>query len=386
MAQKKTAFAALAAAAAMPIVSQAEVAPEDEVFAYRYSQYSESDNPRERTFTPELKRYEIDVHQFRYAKPLGEDWYINSEFQYETLSGASPTQTYREDGKSVLITSGATIDETRYDVKVSPKRYFSEGSLGGTFAFSTENDYQSISLGTDGSLELFNKHTTLLAAISASIDTLSPSDANGSPNREAADGRNKRSLSLYEGVSQIIDKNRVIQVGLGVTHFSGFLSDPYKTYDKRPSERDQFTISANYRHYFAVGDGAAFHADYRFYADDWGILSHTLSARWAQRYHSNWAQFRFIPSLRYYRQSEADFYTLDRVPQGEYFSSDARLSNYGAITLGLENQANWRTWTLSFDFQYYFADETLSVVGRTGDETPSLLSYTVLSFGVAYRF
>ena len=101
MAQKKTAFAALAAAAAMPIVSQAEVAPEDEVFAYRYSQYSESDNPRERTFTPELKRYEIDVHQFRYAKPLGEDWYINSEFQYETLSGASPTQTYREDGTSV---------------------------------------------------------------------------------------------------------------------------------------------------------------------------------------------------------------------------------------------------------------------------------------------
>ena len=388
MKSKHNALAALTAAAlplSSPLVN-AEATPEKQVLAYRYSQYSEMDNPRERTFTPETKRYAIDVHQFHHARPLGEDWYIQGEFQYETLSGASPTQTYREDGKSVLITSGATIDETRYDLKISPKRYFSEGTLGGTFAYSQENDYQSVSLGSDGTLELFDKHTTLLAALSASYDTLSPTDAQGSFNREAADGKNKRSVSLFQGVSQIIDKNRVLQVGAGLTHFSGFLSDPYKTYDVRPDERDQFTISALYRHYFAVGDGAALHADYRFYSDDWGILSHTVTARWMQQFDGRALQFQLTPLVRYYRQTSAEFYTLERFPSGDYYSSDARLSAYGAITLGLDSRARWRAWTVSLDFQYYLADENFSVIQRTGDETPSLLSYTVLSLGAEYRY
>src|SRR5690606_33210024 len=95
-------LAALAAAAAMPV--QGESAPTEQVLAYRYSQYQEADAPRERTFTPVTERYSIDVHQFRYARPLADDWYLNSEFQYETLSGASPMQTYENaQGQSVLL-------------------------------------------------------------------------------------------------------------------------------------------------------------------------------------------------------------------------------------------------------------------------------------------
>lgn len=386
MSHKTNALAALAAAS-LPLLAQAEARPEEKVMAYRYSHYSESDNPRARTFTPETRRYDINVHQFRHARPLGEDWYLDGELQYETLSGASPLQTYQQDGKSVLVTSGATIDEQRLDIKASPRRYFSQGTLAGNAALSLENDYQSLALGSDGTLELFDKHTTLMAAISASYDTLSPSDQDQYPARQAFDHKNKRSVSVYQGVSQILDKNRVMQLGVGLTHLSGYLSDPYKTYDQRPSERDQFTINLQYRHFLNVGDGAALHADYRFYADDWGIWSHTVSGRWAQQIRQdNGVGWQLIPQLRYYRQSEADFYTLERYPGGEFYSSDARLSNYGAITLGLESRVRWNHWIVSLDGQYYFADETLSLVQRSADETPSLLSYTLLSLGVEYRY
>lgn len=386
MKSKHNALAALAAAASIPLTAQAEVTPEDQVIAYRYSQYSEDDNPRERTITPETGRYDIEVHQLRHARPLGEDWYIDGQMQYETLSGASPLQTYEEDGKSVLVTSGATIDEQRFDLKVSPKRYFDDGSLGGTVAYSTENDYESIALGADGSLELFDKHTTLLASFSASYDTLSPTDIDEYPAREEFDGKNKRIVSLYQGVSQVIDKNRVIQVGAGLTHLSGYLSDPYKTYDLRPDERDQFTISALYRHFLNVGDGAALHADYRLYSDDWGIFSHTLTARWAQSFNTSSMQFLVTPLVRYYRQTEADFYTLERFPADEFYSSDSRLSAFGAITIGLDTRAQWQNWTLSLDMQYYTSDEELGLIETSDTETPSLLTYTILSFGAEYRY
>ena len=105
-----------------------------------------------------------------------------------------------------------------------------------------------------------------------------------------------------------------------------------------------------------------------------------------QQFDGRALQFQLTPLVRYYRQTSAEFYTLERFPSGDYYSSDARLSAYGAITLGLDSRARWRAWTISLDFQYYLADENFSVIQRTGDETPSLLSYTVLSLGAEYRY
>lgn len=392
--QTLNSLAALAAAAAtLPV--QAESAPTDQIMAYRFSQYQEADAPRERTFTPTTERYSIDIHQFRYGKPLGDDWYLNSEFQYETLSGASPMQTYQNaNGQSVLLMSGASISETRYDLKVAPKRYFSgalngqlDGTLGTNLALSLENDYRSVALGADGSLELFNKHTTLLGSVSMSLDELSPSDASISADRQRADGRGKRSVSIYEGVSQVIDKNRVVQVGIGYTQLSGYLSDPYKFEDRRPDRRGQLTLSGQYRHFFPLWDGAALHGDYRYYSDDWGIRSHTLTARWAQSVSLAPFSFRFIPMMRYYRQTQADFYSLEQNPPDDQLnSSDARLSSYGAFSYGLESRILYQQWTLSIDWQQYLSSEEFALVQTTNNETPALVDYSIVSLGIEYRY
>lgn len=388
---KKLNTLAALSGAALAIPAQAEVTPSEEVVSYRYTSYQEAQSPRERTATLETDRYQIDVHQLAYRLPLNDDWYLNTDLQYETLSGASPTQTYQNDeGRSVLLMSGASIEEQRSDLKLSPKRYFKHGTAGGTLAFSTENDYQSIAIGLDGTLDIFEKHTTLIGSISKSTDTLSPTEPELGAARQAADGRGKQSVSVYEGISQVLNKYSVLQAGIGYTRLSGYLSDPYKFQDRRPDNRDQYTFSANYRHYVDLLDGAALVADARLYRDDWGVNSQTLELKWNQGINFWSLRGIFSPQVRYYRQNEADFYSLtqDSAESGEvpeFKSSDYRLSTYGAMSIGIENAISWQQWTFHLDYNYYMSREDLAVIATTDDETPALVNFNTFTLGVDYK-
>lgn len=387
--KKITALSALSAAAmAIPNATQAQAPPSDKNLSYRYTSYQEADAPRERTFTPELGRYQIEVHQLAYQTPVDESWYLTSELQYETLSGASPTQTYKDlDGKSVLLMSGASIEEQRVDIKIAPKRYFSEGTAGGLIALSTENDYQSIAAGVDGTIDLFAKHTTLIGSLSISHDVLSPTDSDLSSARKKADGRSKRSVSIYEGVNQIINKYSNVQVGVGFTRLSGFLSDPYKFEDRRPDLREQVTLSVQHKHFFDSLDGAALHSNYRYYFDDWGISSHTLDFKWAQSINLGKIHIISAPIVRFYTQTQADFYSLVQSPADDILnSSDARLSSYGALTIGLNNQINFQQWSLHLNWQQYISREELALFEQNSDETPGLVNFTSITAGIDYKF
>lgn len=385
--KKLTAFGALSAAA-MAIPCQAEVVPTDKTLSYRYTHYQEEDSPRERTFTAETERYQIDVHQFGYRTPIAESWYITSELQFETMSGASPTQTYQDgDDKSTLIMSGASIEEQRVDVKVAPKKYFANGTAGGLLALSIENDYQSLAMGLDGTMGIFNKHTTLIGSVSVSNDELSPTDAKLSTARTEADGQKKRSFSVYEGINQIIDKYSTLQAGIGYTQLTGYLSDPYKFEDRRPGSRDQITLSIQHKQFANVLDGAALHSSYRYYYDDWGIASHTLDFKWAQAL--NFGKFSLIatPLVRYYSQTKADFYSLQQTPPAtELNSSDYRLSSYGAFTVGFNSELTFEKWAFHFDWQQYTSRESFVLAGGSDDEAPALVNFSTFTAGIDYKF
>lgn len=385
--KKITALSALSAAA-LSIPSHGEVAPEDKQISYRYSSYQEADAPRERVFQGSIERYSIDVHQFGYRAPIGDSWYVSSELQYESLSGASPVQTYKNDaGDSVLLMSGASIEEQRIDVKVAPKKYFNDGTAGALLAYSTENDYESIALGFDGTLEIFDKHTTLIGSLSFSDDTISPTDADLSQSRTNADGERKRSFSIYEGVSQVINKYSVLQAGIGYTSLSGYLSDPYKFYDLRPNSRDQLTFSAQHTQYMNVLDGAALLTSYRYYNDDWGIGSHTIDVKWSQQFDIAHYQIIATPLFRYYTQTKADFYSLaESTPADQLNSSDSRLSAYGAFTIGFTSELKFSQWTVHFDWQQYYSREDLALFDASSDEAPALVNFSTFTAGVDYKF
>jgi len=382
---KTSALSALTLSAlAIPSVSQAATVPEKKQLSVRVTNYQEDPLPSSRLALGSTERYGINVLQVNYFTPYKDQYSIAVSGQYETLSGASPFESRVDNnGETNVLMSGATIDEQRLDGSVVGTRYFKEGTLATGFAFSTENDYQSLAFSVDGSLEIFNKHTILLASMSTSFDELSPTDPSLGGNRAEADGRSKRSFSIYEGVTQVIDKFTSIQAGIGYTRLKGYLTDPYKN-DSRPHTREQTTLDVSLRRYVTDIE-AALHLDYRYYEDDWGVLANTFTTSVWKEVGIGGLNFTLAPNLRYYYQHQADFYSVE-VPTTEYYSSDFRLSAYGAFNLGIDVQLHHKEFTYTLGMSQYLSAEDWGLTGSKDSETPSLVNFTTISFGVDYKF
>jgi len=381
---KTTALSALTlSATAISSGAQAMAVPEKKQVSVRVTNYQEQPLPETRLAGGSTERYGINVLQFSYFTPVAGQYSVMTTAQYEKLSGASPYGSAENaDGQTEVLMSGATIDEQRLDASVTGTRYFKSGTLASGLAVSTENDYQSVALSLDGSLEIFDKHTTLMASVSTSFDSLSPTGPKIGTRAEA-DGETKRSVSWYEGVTQVIDKYSTVQVGVGYTRLWGYLSDPYKG-DSRPDSREQYTVSAQYRRFLSDFD-SALHLDYRLYQDDWGVISNTLSGSTWTDVNVFGQRIMLSPNVRYYWQHAADFYTV-KATTDEHFSSDYRLSAYGAINFGLDAQWHHKDYVYTIGVNQYLSAESWGLTGGQDTETPSLVNFTTISFGVDYKF
>ena len=268
-------------------------------------------------------------------------------------------------------------------------------SLGG--GFSQEPDFTSYFVQLGGRWDLNRKLTTLTAGVSytsSSIDAnLGPPvewidygkyrNASSGPsiNTVIQNGQvtqqfvgDREDWSANVGLTQVLSRNTTGSLGLTYAHSSGFLENPYKLVmlafanpntppflfggllqtrlfsvaESRPDTRDQWTVNANLTHYVAPAN-AAVHLNLGYAQDDWGIRSQTLEVDWSQGFGRGWV---VTPRARYYSQNAADFYqpyfiwaqqapinatgTLDfsKVP-AQYYSSDYRLSGFGALSAGV---------------------------------------------------
>ena len=231
------------------------------------------------------------------------------------------------DGTTPLqVMTGATIEETRTDALLGGSYYFDNGKASLTGGISNEKDYFAWNGGLSAERHFNEKNTTVSAGGGFSIDTLEPTDAAGDPFRP--NEANKESYSLFAGVSQVLGRGATIQSTLSYQHATGYLSDPYKRVlvegnpigDSRPSARNQFAWLTRYRQHVEFLNGS-FHADYRFFIDDWEITSHTIDVAW---YQNLFGFLRVVPGLRYYTQSAAGFYApwFVTAPGDGFASSD----------------------------------------------------------------
>ena len=374
------------AAALLMAASQALPAtpPDGSGIAYQISQYQEDPAPENRVASGSTERYRILVHQVQWHTPLADQWLLEAGGSYESMSGASPLQTFtNSSGQGEVIMSGASIDEQRTDARLQLTRYFPAGTLGGGVYASEENDYSARAWNVATSVELNQALTTINLGFSRSDDQLSPTEPQLSVNRQLADGQGKYRDEAYLGVSQILNKYEVIQITAGYGRSYGYLSDPYRTIDRRPDERTNQTLNLLYRFYVAPFN-AAIHGDYRFYRDDWQVTSHTLEARWLQKFGPAW---RVTLGGRYYRQSAADFYSLASVDSGDFQSNDARLSSYGALSI--ETAVHWafsRQTEFSLHWSNYQSRESWGADGSSAPEAPALVNYSVSRLGIYYRY
>src|SRR5262249_16218254 len=110
--------------------------------------------------------------------------------------------------------------------------------------------------------------------------------------------------------------------------------------------------------------------DYRFYTDDWGVVSHEASTRLAQYLSRGmYAQYEY----RFYTQTQADFYRTEYAStngiQG-YLTGDYRLGPLSSHLFGLTLNFDlgvmaaesrvWKHLNVSLDYERYFNSNNYS--------------------------
>ena len=319
------------------------------------------------------------------TRDFDDDRKLGLSLSADTLTGASASgaialdtpQTFTSpSGNKVYTTSAGEIplDDTFLDTRFAATASWTQPlarlyTFSAGLGFSTEYDYTHMGANLSLARDFNKRNTTVFAGVAWSQDDVDP--VGGAPiplsqmldvgdlsNKLGTDSKDV--LDLLIGVTQVLGRNTVLRVNYSLSDSSGYLNDPYKIvsvvdpltgdtvlrtpptgagpngvylYESRPESRLKHSVYSELKHAFGR---PVLHVGYRFMTDDWGIASHTLDGR------VRWPMgdsFFIEPQLRYYMQSEADFYRSSlRADESlpEYASADFRLGSFDAVTLGLK--------------------------------------------------
>ncbi len=308
----------------------------------------------------------------------------------DTLTGASPSGAIRQDGPQTFtrpsgigsydVPSGQLpLDDTFKDTRLALTANWQQpigekGLVNVGVSASKEYDYFHTGLNLRYAHAFNQRNTTVSGGVSYARDNIDPvggapvpltpmGDVDDLDNRRGDD--DKDVLDVVLGVSQVINRDVVVQLNYSFSRQDGYLNNPYKVlslvdpvtgdtlpripgpsggptgqflFEHRPDQRTQHGI---YLQGKVNIDGKVLDASYRFATDDWEIDSHTLDLRY--RWSVGTSSY-LEPHLRYYSQSEAEFYRLSldsSLPLPEFASSDYRLGRFDGITAGLKY--GWQT-------------------------------------------
>ena len=308
----------------------------------------------------------------------------------DALTGATPSGAIRQDGVQTFTRpSGSSaysvpagelpLDDTFRDTRVAITAGWQQpagekGLINIGLSASSEYDYLHTGLNASYAHDFNNRNTTVSAGFAFARDSIEPVGGAPIPLTNMLDvgdtsnrlgDQDKDVFDVVLGVSQVISKNLLVQANYSLSQSDGYLNNPYKVlslvdgvtgdtlpwipgpeggpsgqflFESRPDERTQHSIYTQAKYYV---NGKVLDASYRFMTDDWEIDSHTLDLRY------RWpigASSYLEPHLRYYTQSEAEFYRLSidsSAAMPQFASSDYRLGNFDAITAGLK--FGWKT-------------------------------------------
>ena len=365
---------------------------------YSFARYEEDDlSDTQVVLGGETSRYEIDIHQLRLAAPITNRIDLAVDLAYETMTGATPWYVAPPAFASGethprLVMTGASIEDERTDVLAKGTYYLDEGSAALSTGVSMENDYLAFNGGIEGTRHVNEKNTSFTGGLGFSIDQIEPT---GGGTEDRPTSEDKQSVSVFGGFSQVLSRTSTLQSTLTYQLANGFLSDPYKAVivagnrrpDTRPDQRHQFSWMTRYRRH-VEGIGASIHFDYTLYHDDWDVNAHTFDLAWYQNF---FGVARLIPSVRYYSQSQADFYAPWYTAQSAdgLYSSDYRLSPYGALAWRFRAETRFQVWSLDWilnvGYERYESSGDLAL-GKVSVENPGLVSFDILSAGFDLRF
>jgi hypothetical protein len=310
--------AALALPGMLPGTSLAQSAPDEGVIALRYYDY--------RDWQAGVDRMSVRSPSLYALVPLSDTLTVEGSLVYDSVSGASPL--YHD---TVSGASGRGIGDYRSAADAKLTRYFASSALAVGAAYSHEQDYVSRAASVEWRTWSADRNRTYAIGTGAAKDRI---DAVEGVNGPVLD-QPRETYDYLLGVTQVLDARSLVESSITWSDGRGYYADPYKLHDTRPGRRRIFAWLTHYNRYFPASD-ATLRLAYRYLDDSFGDRSHMLEASWV---HALPHGFTLTPTIRYLTQSAASFYRDPPFPEGfvpgELYTADARLSAFGAVTLGL---------------------------------------------------
>ncbi|HSD15400.1 MAG TPA: DUF3570 domain-containing protein [Flavobacterium sp.] len=249
-----------------------------------------------------------------------------------------------------------TVTSASYqDVRVYPSANYSFENLekkyilNGGVSFSAEFDYTSI--GANAGFTKISKDNNREFSVKgmAFFDTwkvILPVELRNTPSDTEANQGDKKPRNSYNlGLmfSQVVNKNFQMafltdigyQEGLLATKFNRvYFDDTPATVKSEKLPDTRFKIPVGVRGNYFLGDNIVLRAFYRYYWDDWGINSHTISLEPTLKLS---AFSSLSMPYRFYTQSAADYFKPIYLHglEEEFYTSDYDLSEFSSNMIGL---------------------------------------------------
>lgn len=246
---------------------------------------------------------------------------------------------------SIDVRTAATmaITEQRDELNAGLDRRIDDFVVRGGYRFSIEPDYEAHGGVLSGSLDLADHNTTLELRLNAEHDAIGRSG-------DELFHREQTVFGARASYTQVIDPDMLVQLAYEIAHHEGFQSSPYRYVgvggdglcggsaqlcvpETHPNVRTRHALVARARR--AFGDAVSAHVDYRFYADDWGLIANTAALQ------VNWLHDDDgLLAVRYrlHHQLAASFYRpVYPMPTGElrFVTRDRELSTLWTHRLSL---------------------------------------------------
>ncbi len=252
-----------------------------------------------------------------------------------------------------------------------------EYSVGANY--SGEYDFKSFGANTIWSRYFNRKNSKASFGLSYEEDTINPVGQAPLPltamipKQTAGSNKSKTIIDLLFGWTQVFTRKFILQVNYSLGLSDGYQNDPYKIltevkapgdpsagdpsgtyiYENRPKSRQKNSLFIASKYH--VFKDSVWGTSYRYFWDDWGLTSHTLSMDLRIPITQSWS---LTPDVRYYKQNRADFYRYfliegDALPS--HATADYRLGNMDAYTIGLKGtkRLSPKGDELSVHLQYY---------------------------------
>jgi hypothetical protein len=363
---------------AAPSASRAESPPEKATIAVKYGAYGDSQ--------PGLDRVSVKAPLLYIQTPIAGEWSIEGSWVGDSVSGASPRLwTDRS--------SASRMSDYRKAADVKVTRYFSRAAVSASLAYSDEHDYTSRAIGLDARWSSEDNNRTWTLGYGRSLDKID----NTSNGVNTAIDQHKRTYEFMAGVTQVLTPTDIAQLNVTRSVGKGYFDDPYKSFDQRPNQRNNWIALVRWNHHLESLN-ATVKSSYRYYTDTFGVKSHTVGVEWVQPK----GKWTFTPGARYYTQSAARFYVDPAFDaQGQYDplasllkiatasgdkSADQRLSAFGAFTLSMKVGYALNSDT-SVDLKYERYRQTAGLrMGGSGSPGLEPFNASFLQLGLTHRF